>query len=82
MNCWEFKKCGREKNGTKEKELGTCPAYTMEAGEACWLIAGTFCDGKKQGTFAEKINSCLECDFYKKFDLNHRSKMREKFNPK
>ena len=22
MNCWEFKKCGREPNGLKAKELG------------------------------------------------------------
>ena len=22
MNCWEFPKCGREKCGAKEKELG------------------------------------------------------------
>ena len=35
------------------------------AGRACWAIAGTFCGGKVQGTFAEKEKSCLACAFYK-----------------
>jgi len=26
VNCWEFKKCGREPNGLKAIELGICPA--------------------------------------------------------
>jgi len=31
MNCWEFKKCGREKGGAKAKELGLWPAYLKES---------------------------------------------------
>ena len=27
-------------------------------------MAGTFCGGEIQGTFAEKRESCLDCDFY------------------
>jgi hypothetical protein len=23
------------------------------------------CDGKRQGTFSQKYNICMECDFYK-----------------
>ncbi len=57
MNCWEFKKCGRDKTGD-------CPAYKKRAGKICWLVAGTMCGGKPQGTFAQKISSCMECDFY------------------
>ena len=34
MNCWEFKKCGREGGGTKSIDLGTCPAYP-EYGQQC-----------------------------------------------
>lgn len=79
MNCWEFKKCGREKGGVKSNELGVCPAYTRGAGQACWLVAGTFCGGKVQGTFAEKEHSCMQCDFYKSFDLAHRTKVRKLF---
>jgi hypothetical protein len=75
QNCWEFIGCGREKGGKNEAELGTCPAATdtslsglnggKNGGRICWAIAGTFCGGKVQGTFAQKKNSCLSCDFYR-----------------
>lgn len=74
LNCWEFKKCGREPGGAKEKELGVCKASTesrlsdanggKNAGRACWALAGTLCGGKVQGTFAEKLGNCLSCEFY------------------
>lgn len=79
LNCWDYKKCGRERSGAKAGDLGVCPAYTEQAGKACWLVAGTFCGGEVQGTFAEKEHNCMVCDFYKEFDLKHRSAMREKF---
>ncbi len=73
-NCWEYKGCGRERGGKKAHELGVCPAATNEeldtvhdgtmAGRACWVIAGSLCGGKVQGTFAEKLTNCLRCDFY------------------
>jgi hypothetical protein len=28
MNCWEFKQCGREPEGSKISESGVCPATT------------------------------------------------------
>ena len=31
LNCWEFKKCGREAGGSKVGELGLCPAATTRA---------------------------------------------------
>ncbi len=64
MNCWEFKKCGREAGGMKAAELGVYPAYPAK-GQLCWQIAGTLCGGKVQGRFAQKIGNCRECDFYK-----------------
>ncbi len=74
-NCWEFKKCGRESGGAHEKEFGICPAAVAQkldtvhggkdAGRACWVIAGTMCDGTVQGSFAKKHLSCNVCDFYK-----------------
>ncbi|MCA9610672.1 MAG: hypothetical protein KC619_33985 [Myxococcales bacterium] len=79
MNCWEAKGCGREVGGSRVDELGVCPAADKEAGEACWLIAGTFCGGTVQGTFAQKEENCLACDFYKTFDMKHRALMRKKF---
>ena len=74
LNCWEVKKCGREPNGIKSKELGVCPAATtnekngvnngINAGRICWRIAGTLCGGAVQGTFAQKAMNCSKCEFY------------------
>ena len=74
LNCWQFKKCGREPGGAKVAELGTCPAARMESangtnggmngGRLCWALTGTFCGGKVQGSFAQKLSNCMECEFY------------------
>jgi protein phosphatase len=76
QNCWEFMKCGREPGGKNAGKHGICPAAAdstfngfnqgTNAGRLCWLVAGTFCDGKVQGTFAEKVVSCKQCDFYRR----------------
>ncbi len=62
MNCWEFKKCGREKGGKNAEELGICPAYP-DHGTHCAHVAGTFCKGEVQGTFAQK-KDCRYCSFF------------------
>jgi hypothetical protein len=74
MNCWESKKCGRQPGGAKAEQLGVCPAATEKrlhgsnhgtnGGRACWIVAGTLCGGKVQGTFAAKMASCMDCEFY------------------
>ena len=74
LNCWEHKKCGREPGGNKSSEFGVCPASTekrldgvhggINAGRACWVVAGSMCNGKIQGTFAQKHKNCFICDFY------------------
>ena len=74
LNCWEFKKCGREVNGANVKSLGVCPASQearlndvhggSRAGRSCWVLAGTLCKGEVQGTFAQKYHNCSQCDFY------------------
>ena len=73
-NCWDFKNCGRHEGGDKAHELGICPAsaetkldkvnHGENAGRSCWVLAGTFCGGKVQGTFAMKIDSCIKCEFF------------------
>ncbi len=75
QNCWDFLNCGREPGGINESELGICPASTemkldgvhggINAGRTCWAVAGTFCEGEVQGTFAQKFKSCKECNFYR-----------------
>jgi hypothetical protein len=63
MNCWEHKKCGREKGGHKAEDHGICPAYP-DHGRHCARIAGTMCGGKVQGTFAVKLHNCMQCEYY------------------
>jgi CheY-like chemotaxis protein len=73
-NCWEVKKCGRQPGGDRVAEPGQCPA-TMETsydgtnggkngGRFCWKVAGTMCGGKVQGIYAQKLETCLDCDFF------------------
>jgi two-component system NtrC family sensor kinase len=59
-NCWEYMQCGRDKDSALK-----CPAYP-NFGRTCWAVAGTFCEGKVQGTFAQKYENCKKCDFYQK----------------
>lgn len=60
IQCWEFMKCGRDRDATIK-----CPAYP-HFGRICWVVAGTFCEGKVQGTFAQKFEDCRKCEFYQK----------------
>jgi PPM family protein phosphatase len=72
-NCWEIMKCGREKD--KASGIDPCPVFLNKdlrshnegeyAGRVCWLVAGTFCKGELQGSFAQKQSSCKSCEFYK-----------------
>ena len=69
QNCWEFMKCG----AGKKHGLGICPAITeskahalnngKNGGRICWAVSGTLCNGTVQGTYAEKVLICSECDF-------------------
>jgi signal transduction histidine kinase len=61
IKCWEFMKCGRDKDCTTK-----CPAHP-NFGRVCWAVAGTFCQGRVQGTFAQKYDDCKKCEFYQKF---------------
>ena len=75
-NCWEVKECERKPGEKNVDEQGVCPAATDRlkeginrgnyAGRYCWRVAGTLCGGKTQGTYAKKLESCLECDFFKR----------------
>jgi two-component system NtrC family sensor kinase len=62
--CWEYMQCGRDVNDEIK-----CPAYP-HFGQVCWAVAGTLCAGKVQGTFAQKIDDCRNCRFYKRVKLS------------
>ena len=68
-------KCGRQLGGEKVDNMGMCPAAEPSeydgtnkgtgVGRFCWAIAGTYCDGKTQGTFAMKLKDCINCKVLK-----------------
>jgi len=64
LNCWEIKKCERQKGGKKVNELGECIASKERMGHSCWVVAGTLCSGKIQGTFAQRNRFCISCKVY------------------
>jgi len=55
QNCWVVKKC-------PPKRRKECPAYEYKAGRFCWMINGTFCKGKPQKNWREKMKICRECE--------------------
>lgn len=69
LNCWQFKNCGREKDGLLVDILGECPvSISMKhdgrndgcaAGRYCWTVhklAGSSCGQR----------ACHTCDFYRR----------------
>lgn len=65
-NCWEIRKCGRERGGKDVSQYGECPVSEMGMGHSCWVVAGSFHDGepycpqvKNEGT------KCTQCEVFK-----------------
>ena len=56
--CWDRKKCPPE----KKKQ---CPAWEFQAGDLCWFISGTICDGNVHRTWKEKMKLCRSCEILK-----------------
>lgn len=52
--CWELKKCPVEK---RER----CTAWEFKAGNLCWFITGTICQGKADQYWDEKLEACRKC---------------------
>ena len=75
LNCWEFKKCGREPEGAKADDLGVCPVAAevranginagKNGGRACWAIPGRACGGTGQDEDFAGDGDCMQCAFYK-----------------
>jgi hypothetical protein len=67
LNCWQFKKCGREPGASKVGELGISPSAVelrvngvnrgQNGGRDCWALAGTLCGGQVQGSYASKLTT-------------------------
>ena len=56
--CWDIKACPTEK-----KEM--CPAWEFQAGDLCWFISGTICEGSVHKTWKEKMKICRSCEVMK-----------------
>ena len=56
--CWVIKKCPSE----KKKQ---CPAWEFKAGELCWFINGTICDGTVYKDWQKKMKVCRSCEVLK-----------------
>jgi hypothetical protein len=56
--CWMIKKCPP----TRKKE---CPAWEFSAGDMCWFINGTICEGVVQQNWKEKMQICRSCEVLK-----------------
>jgi DNA-binding XRE family transcriptional regulator len=52
--CWEVKGCPP---AVRER----CPAWEFQAGDLCWFINGTLCEGKPQRSWAQKMHVCRQC---------------------
>ena len=68
--CWETKQCN---------EHG-CIAYQNRKNLRCWVTAGTLCNGKVQGKFAQKLNDCKLCEVYLNARINSIMELGEAFN--
>ncbi len=56
-SCWQIKKCSPE-------QKSKCPAWEFGAGELCWFINGTICDGTAKKDWKEKMKICRTCEVF------------------
>jgi hypothetical protein len=55
--CWKVKKCSAA-------QKTRCPAWEFGAGDFCWLINGTICEGVVQKNWNEKMKICRNCEVF------------------
>ena len=75
VNCWDYKQCGLGPGGEHVAERGLCPCAESGpydgrnagtfAGRFCWKVEGSLCYDTIQATAADKMTTCIRCDFFK-----------------
>ena len=55
--CWVIRKCPME---TRQN----CPAWELRAGNLCWFINGTICQGQVQENWQKKMKICRQCKVF------------------
>ncbi len=56
-SCWVIRKCPKERRKI-------CPAWELQAGNLCWIISGTICQGKVQKNWQNKMKVCRKCEVF------------------
>ena len=56
--CWEICGCPNE---WREN----CSAWELKAGQFCWFINGTYCQGKTQKSWERKMELCRQCEVFR-----------------
>ena len=55
--CWEVKNC-------PEEWKKNCLVWALRVRHFCWYLNGTYCQGKINKNWDEKIHLCRECEVY------------------
>ena len=56
--CWLTRRCPAE-------DRQNCPAWQFDAGNFCWFINGTICEGTTQASWKDKMKICRDCEVYR-----------------
>jgi DNA-binding XRE family transcriptional regulator len=56
--CWAAKDCPAERRAR-------CPAWEFQAGDLCWFINGTHCEGFARRSWKEKMAVCGSCEVFR-----------------
>jgi len=68
-NCWDIMQCNQKE----------CPAYE-NFHHRCWYMAGTLCPSCVHGEYAKTIDSCRQCQVYKKCSGDEIQSLAESFD--
>lgn len=56
--CWDRRNCPPE---VREK----CMAWEVQAGQLCWFVNGTMCEGRAQPSWEKKMQLCRQCEVFR-----------------
>jgi DNA-binding XRE family transcriptional regulator len=56
--CWEICDC-------PSKWRNQCSAWEFKAGQFCWFVNGTYCQGNVQGSWQKKMELCRQCEAFR-----------------
>ncbi|MCI5219061.1 MAG: hypothetical protein D3914_07680 [Candidatus Electrothrix sp. LOE2] len=74
INCWEFKKCGREPGGRNIEKYGCCSVPVSieydgmnngkNGGRSCWILRESACEKIMRACRVDEIKECRQCHFH------------------